>query len=1081
PWLVEAAYRRFLASFSDDPFAGWHSRADADPAYRDATLNAYYSLVLNALDALCLRNPSDRTEIERLNAEQPPPDFAPSLGMYEPDVVPLPALAPEVFKTAAHALGRITGVLAPARSRAPVGRARRLAAVLLACEAFARRGLKDFRWLAKGLGQARPDNEAYGIVVQALRGEAYYKMGRYEDAYLDLLAAEEAARASLERRTPGAHDDPASWSPAEREGVARFAQAAGNALATIGDEERAGAAYDRAAALATGPLARAGNLVNRGNRSFLRNSAVGSQGYITLDAEARQEFVLHGAKHLIASVVGKHVTSLCGAESAYQEALDALAELGPDVAAAQTLAATCELNLGNVAWAWGQTLVTEGESQLGKLPLGAAFASKLVTPDSGARACYEAAVASYEACLARLGATQAGMSGAPSVPGDALPLVAAALSSLSEMRYLVAREILRGEAPSGPGALNPLPLARPAPHSPAAASLNQGMAEARRCLALLGQDAVALYPDLLWRTHYNLARSYRLLGRFAKAAVHFRHAVRAVERLRAELRLDSLQSAFLHDKHDVYEGYIDLLLAQDRERNAPQIFALFERSRARAFLSLLQASHVKARLPGRIQADVEALLAAVSACNESIQAAVAADCREETEALLAEQSQLALRWADMQSTIARAQRRARRMPPLPRLADFQAALAEDQGYLGLLLGDEASYALLVDRSSARVFRLPPRRTIEFLALPVLTYATWSNAETAREFRAANVALTRALVGPIDAEVGLKAWLQGKHLLVSPDGILCYLPFEALLADAGGVDALPETADYPDFAPYYLLSLADISYVPSASAWLDIGRRKREPNRAGLMAVYNVLYDSAEPPQWAVAENILLKLGAVTSAPDMKRITDALMKAWGQDTPIVRLRSRADDGSPEADANQSTERNFLRVAPDARARMLLFHGHGIYNDRYPSLSGLVFNLTAPPDRDKRAAIPTAEDGFLRVEELFQLELPGVEMTMLAACQTALGAYRRGEGLSALVRAFLYRGSPSVTATLWEVRADVTVFLLRVFFNLLAQQPNADRARLFSQAKRKALPCPDNLYLPYFWAPFVLWGYTAPQAV
>jgi CHAT domain-containing protein len=100
-------------------------------------------------------------------------------------------------------------------------------------------------------------------------------------------------------------------------------------------------------------------------------------------------------------------------------------------------------------------------------------------------------------------------------------------------------------------------------------------------------------------------------------------------------------------------------------------------------------------------------------------------------------------------------------------------------------------------------------------------------------------------------------------------------------------------------------------------------------------------------------------------------------------------------------------------------------------------------------------------------------------MLAACQTALGAYRRGEGLSALVRAFLYQGSPAVTATLWEVRADMTAFILRVFFNLLAQQPDADRARLFSQARRKAMPYVANLYLPYFWAPFVLWGYTAPQ--
>jgi hypothetical protein len=257
----------------------------------------------------------------------------------------------------------------------------------------------------------------------------------------------------------------------------------------------------------------------------------------------------------------------------------------------------------------------------------------------------------------------------------------------------------------------------------------------------------------------------------------------------------------------------------------------------------------------------------------------------------------------------------------------------------------------------------------------------------------------------------------------------------------------------------------------------MGRRKRQASRSGLMAVYNVLYDTPEPPLWAVAENIMLRLGAITSPPDMARIMQAVMAAWPK-SKVVTLRGRTEDGTPEEERWQSTESNFLRVAPGARARILMFHGHGIYNDRYPSLSGLVFNLATGQAETGRASIPTAEDGFLRVDELFRLTLPGVEMTLLAACQTALGAYRRGEGLNALVRAFLYRGSPAVMATLWEVRADMTAFLLRVFFRMLGEQPNADRARLFSQAKRKAIPYVANLCLPYFWAPFVLWGYTAP---
>lgn len=1069
PWRVEAAYRRFLATLGDDPFAGWHSRADADPAYYEATRDAYYSLVLDALAALELCNPSDRREIDRLAAEQPPPDFAPALGMYEPDVVALPDLPPSVFAAAADALGRVGAALKPAAPGAGLRRAARPRAVCAGWEAFARRGLRDFRALARILGRTGADGEALGIVVQALRGEARYRMGRYEDAYLDLLAAEEGARAALGRRS----GDAATWAESERDGVARFAQKAGNALAAIGDEERAGEAYRRAAALASGPLAVAGNFVNEGNRNFLRNSVVGGQGYITLDAEARQAFVLRGPERLKAAIAGQHVDALSRAEESYWAALDALAGVEPGSQGAQSLTATCHIDLGNVAWAWGQTLVAEGAAALGELLPGKAFASKMVGGDSSPQACYEAAVAGYEAALDGLGAGEAGGQEAGSLPPDALPLVITALSSLSEMRYLVARETLRG---GGTAAQLPLPPAETG--SPAHVSLTWGLDEAARCLGLIGQADAALYPDLVWRTHYNLARMHRLLSDAGKAAAHFDRAIDTVERLRGAVRMDALQATFLHDKHDVYEGYLDLLLAQD-PAPMPRIFELFERSRARAFLSLLQAAGVKAGLPKALRSEAEDLLAQVSACNEAIQAAVAADCPEDAQTLLSEQRRLALRWQDVQSKMAARGRRGSPVPPIARLADFQAALAPDQAYLGLLLGDEASCALLVDGASARAVRLPPRRALELLALPVLTYATWSNAETGAAFRAANAALTEALFGPLeDAVGGLASYLRGKHLLVSPDGILCYLPFDLLLADLPGLAALPETADYPDFAPFYLLSLADVTYVPSASGWLELSRRKREPARAALMAVYNVLYDTPEPPLWAVEQQIMLKLGAVTSGPDIRRLVEDVKKAWGEDAAIVRLRGQTDDGASEEAASQSTERNFLRVAPDAGARVLLFHGHGIYNDRYPSLSGLVFNLQTEPGRDKRAAIPAAEDGFLRVEELFELELPGAELAFLAACQTALGAYRRGEGLSALVRGFLHRGSPAVVATLWEVRADVTALILRAFFRLLSEQPHADRARLFSQAKRKAMPIPSGLYLPYFWAPFVVWGYTAP---
>jgi CHAT domain-containing protein len=110
----------------------------------------------------------------------------------------------------------------------------------------------------------------------------------------------------------------------------------------------------------------------------------------------------------------------------------------------------------------------------------------------------------------------------------------------------------------------------------------------------------------------------------------------------------------------------------------------------------------------------------------------------------------------------------------------------------------------------------------------------------------------------------------------------------------------------------------------------------------------------------------------------------------------------------------------------------------------------------------------------VEELFRLALPGTELSFLAACQTALGTVYRGEGLNALTRAFMYRGSPAVIASLWAVDSEATSRLLRWFFTRVAAQPGADRAHLLAEAKRQVMAFGKDWCLPFFWAPFILCG-------
>ena len=157
-----------------------------------------------------------------------------------------------------------------------------------------------------------------------------------------------------------------------------------------------------------------------------------------------------------------------------------------------------------------------------------------------------------------------------------------------------------------------------------------------------------------------------------------------------------------------------------------------------------------------------------------------------------------------------------------------------------------------------------------------------------------------------------------------------------------------------------------------------------------------------------------------------------------------------------------------MAEASAPRFFLFNGHGIYNDRVPSLSGLVLNLE-PPAAPEASIRLRGADGFLRVEVLFRLVLPG----------PALSTVYRGEGLNALTRAFMYRGSPAVVASLWAVDSEATARLLRWFFTRVAEQPDADRAHLLGEARRQLMAFGKEWCLPYFWAPFVLCGAGRPR--
>src|SRR4029079_16945786 len=95
-----------------------------------------------------------------------------------------------------------------------------------------------------------------------------------------------------------------------------------------------------------------------------------------------------------------------------------------------------------------------------------------------------------------------------------------------------------------------------------------------------------------------------------------------------------------------------------------------------------------------------------------------------------------------------------------------------------------------------------------------------------------------------------------------------------------------------------------------------------------------------------------------------------------------------------------------------------------------LSGLVCagaNLADTPQR-----------GILSADAVASLDLRGLELAVLSACETGLGDVAGGEGVFGLQRAFHLAGAHNVVASLWKVDDQATAALMTLFYDRLWRQ-------------------------------------------
>lgn len=272
---------------------------------------------------------------------------------------------------------------------------------------------------------------------------------------------------------------------------------------------------------------------------------------------------------------------------------------------------------------------------------------------------------------------------------------------------------------------------------------------------------------------------------------------------------------------------------------------------------------------------------------------------------------------------------------------------------------------------------------------------------------------------------LRPWIggvgEGETLVVIPDKTLHSVPFAALRNRDSG---------------RYLVEEHRLAVSPSATLYVRaLGREHPLSRPPRVLAVGNPAFDRGLFP------------------------LPSLPGAEAEARAVAALHPGSSDLLTGADA---TSREFL-----SRVRQyewIHFAGHAMVNLQNPLLSMLVL-----------APSGTGDTGAVTAREIYSMDLGATRMVVLSACET--GAYDPdGEGASALARAFLAAGVPTVVASLWKVDDQPTSRLFQAFHRSL--RAGSDPVSALREAQIGLLrESEEDFGSPEAWAAFEVIGASA----
>ncbi len=385
--------------------------------------------------------------------------------------------------------------------------------------------------------------------------------------------------------------------------------------------------------------------------------------------------------------------------------------------------------------------------------------------------------------------------------------------------------------------------------------------------------------------------------------------------------------------------------------------------------------------------------------------------------------------------------------PIPPISNVQQTLKKEKAHLlEYFIGDSAIYVFHITPIDKYVetikFDFPlidwingyRRGLYEYNSLPDNSKNDTLKEELDLMYVKNAFDLYQKLIAPVE---GL-----ANRIVIVPDGVLGYIPFEALLTKKA-------VKPYAFTSHEYFGKSHMISYNYSTALWMEM--REKKHRSSGLLAMAPAFKDDLLTGQ---------RMSSTMALPITRK---GLGRLDYNDKEVEKI-CLAFGGTPLIGDHALID-SFILLAKNYS--ILHLSTHAKMNEADSDFSYLAFTGA---DVEKGTNI-------LYINDLYNMQLP-LDMVVLSACETGIGELRKGEGIISLARGFTSAGAKSIMTTLWAVNDMATRDIMVGFYSNLNDGYDKDEALQMAKINFWENQMSEDNAHPYFWSSFIAIGDMAP---